>query len=79
MFGASVGATLAFGTVLFQLVTKDATLLLYSSLTLSAIIMLVTYFFIPESPKFLHATRQYDKCRTVMSQIARVNSATTEI
>ena len=67
LFAASVGVCLATGTLLFQMLTKDVTLLFYASLGLSFFIMLFTWLVIPESPKYLHATRRYEESRQVLS------------
>jgi len=56
IFASSVALTLAFGTFSLQMLTKDVTLLLYTSIALSICVVFITYFFIPESPKYLHAT-----------------------
>lgn len=60
IFASSVAVCLAFGTFMLQFLTKDAMMIYYVSLTLSFIISAITFFFIPESPKFLHATGKYD-------------------
>ena len=67
IFASSVAICLAAGTFMLQVLTKDATMIYYLSLTLSFLVMAITYFFIPESPKFLHASGQYEKCREVLS------------
>ena len=58
------------------MLTKDANLLIYVSLALSFLTVLLTYAFIPESPKYLHATGQFQECRSVLSYIANVNGQT---
>lgn len=77
IFASSVALTLAFGTFSLQMLTKDVSLLLYTSMTLSILVVLITYFFIPESPKYLHATGKYTECRKVLSQIASYNNKTS--
>lgn len=56
LFASSVALCLAFGTFVLQMVTKDSMMLFQCSIALSTFVMLFTYFFIPESPKYLHAT-----------------------
>jgi len=51
-------------------------MLLYASLAMSFITTMLTLFFIPESPKYLHATGQYESSRQVLSYMASVNGVT---
>jgi len=48
-------------------------MLLYISLGCSFLIMIITLLLIPESPKYLHATAQFDKCRDALKYMARMN------
>lgn len=53
--------------------TKDTVMLCYISLTMSCIIMVLVSACLPESPKYLHATGQYESCRKTLQYMARVN------
>lgn len=73
LFGVSCAVSLAFGTAFLQLVSKDALMIFYVSVGLSVFAVFVTSLFIPESPKYLFATGQYERCREVLGYISRVN------
>ena len=60
------------------MLTKDAVWCFYSSLILSVFAMFFSVFFIPESPKYLHATGQFDECRKVLSYMAVCNGEDSE-
>ena len=78
IFASSVGICLAGGTFLLQMMTKDAVWCFYASLILSVFAMFFSVFFIPESPKYLHATGQFDECRKVLSYMAVCNGEDSE-
>ena len=61
-----------------QQFTQDTNLLFYISLTASFIVMLLTAIVIPESPKYLHATGQYEKCRDTLKYMAHMNGGSLE-
>ena len=39
---------------------------------------ILTAVLIPESPKYLHATGQYEKCRNTLEYMARMNGTANE-
>lgn len=73
IFAASLAACLFLGTFLFQQFTKDTTILSYISLAASIVVMILTAILIPESPKYFHATGQYERCRETLQYMAHMN------
>mmetsp|Transcript_12965 Transcript_12965/g.17467 ORF Transcript_12965/g.17467 Transcript_12965/m.17467 type:complete len:208 (+) Transcript_12965:299-922(+) len=73
LFATSCALCLVIGTFLLHMVAKNTMMLSYISLSMSIFAVILTTFLLPESPKYLHATGQYEKCRKTLQYMSRVN------
>ena len=72
MNAAAVVSTVG-GTLTFQFITKNTILFEAMALMLNLILIVLIFFFVPESPKSLIASRCFDEARDSLSYIARFN------
>ena len=73
MINASIGFCMVLSTFLLTHTPKSTAVILHVSLAISVLSIVVTYFLIPESPKFLYATGQHHRCQEAFARIASFN------
>lgn len=70
--------TLIFSSLYFWFVSKDWRWIILFAI-FANFIAAVGILFVPESPLYLHATKDYDKARESLNRIARFNGQDTYI
>lgn len=73
IINASAALALVFGTVTFQFITKYTIFFETATLVLNLILVTFIFFFIPESPKYLIASRKFNEAREALSYVAKFN------
>ena len=66
------GSSLLVGSIYFMYISKSWRPIYFASVFMSAAAVLMVII-LPESPKFLISTKQFDKARKVFTKIARIN------
>ena len=73
MINASVGFNVIIFTFTMQFISVRTSTMVFMSLASSALCLILACLMLPESPKYLYATSQYERCKAALTKISASN------
>ena len=70
MINASVGFNVIIFTFTLEFISVRTSTMVFISLVSSALCLLLAFCILPESPKYLYATGQYERCKASLTKIS---------